>query len=143
MNAGRVPLISRITKNLWMGGCDRGEPLPRRFAFVVSLCEGDGYLLDARTTRIQFVMEDAHYLPDLKKLYDIAHIVQGVAADPTSHVLVHCNAGLNRSGLVLGMALVLMGWHAHDAVDTMRAVRSEYVLSNQTFYNYLMEFKTQ
>lgn len=52
-------------------------------------------------------------------------------------VLVHCQAGLNRSGLLAAVTLVKMGKQPSDAIDLLRAQRSPLVLCNEAFENYV------
>jgi hypothetical protein len=48
-------------------------------------------------------------------------------------VLVRCQAGLNRSGLVLALALMIEGYSAQEAMTLLRLRRSEHVLCNRQF----------
>lgn len=50
-----------------------------------------------------------------------------------ARVLVRCQAGVNRSGLVVGLILARSGWDPETAIDQMRAARSPWVLSNEHF----------
>ena len=54
-------------------------------------------------------------------------------------VLVHCNMGLNRSGVVCARALMYMGMTADDAVALLRAERHPLVLFNASFVRWLLE----
>jgi len=47
--------------------------------------------------------------------------------------LVTCMAGLNRSGLVSGLALRYLGWSGRDASRAVRAARGQHALSNPWF----------
>jgi protein-tyrosine phosphatase len=49
------------------------------------------------------------------------------------HVLVTCRAGLNRSGLVTALSLMMLGDSAVQAIARVRAARGESALSNPTF----------
>ena len=48
-------------------------------------------------------------------------------------VLVRCQAGVNRSGLVTALILLLDGWQPDKIVEHLRARRSSRVLSNDDF----------
>jgi len=48
-------------------------------------------------------------------------------------VLVRCQAGVNRSGLVVAMVLRRLGWSAEEALSRVRMLRSDHVLSNRQF----------
>lgn len=52
-------------------------------------------------------------------------------------VLVRCQAGLNRSGLVMAMVLILDGWEPGEAVALMRDRRSQFVLCNEEFDDWI------
>jgi hypothetical protein len=53
-------------------------------------------------------------------------------------VLVRCQAGLNRSGLVTALVLILEGWQPADAIGHLRERRSPYVLFNPHFERWLL-----
>ena len=53
-------------------------------------------------------------------------------------VLVRCQAGLNRSGLVLALILIKDGLTPQDAIARIRDNRGEDALFNRDFYNWLL-----
>lgn len=60
---------------------------------------------------------------------------QDEAAD---RVLIRCQAGLNRSGLVTALVLMLDGHSATEAVNQLRARRSPWALCNDAFVDWLV-----
>jgi hypothetical protein len=52
-------------------------------------------------------------------------------------VLVRCQQGWNRSGLITTLVLLKDGYSAQEAIDLIRARRSPYALCNQNFVEYL------
>ena len=56
-----------------------------------------------------------------------------------ARVLVRCQAGVNRSGLVTALALMLDGMDADEAIALIRARRAQAVLSNHHFERWLRE----
>jgi protein-tyrosine phosphatase len=48
-------------------------------------------------------------------------------------VAVYCAGGLNRSGLVVGHTLVALGRSGEEAVESVRAARGKWALSNPRF----------
>jgi Dual specificity phosphatase, catalytic domain len=54
-------------------------------------------------------------------------------------VLVHCWAGLNRSGVVSARALMFMGMPVAEAIARVRSARGPYALSNRDFVAWLHE----
>lgn len=53
-------------------------------------------------------------------------------------VLIRCQAGLNRSGLLTALVLMLAGWDATDAIRLIRARRAEVALFNDDFVDWLL-----
>lgn len=134
-----VPFISHIEGHLWTGGCATGLTLPANFDHVISLYPWERYML-AREPK----SEAYHYLydsglPDLARLRAIvAYAVECVRDGDT---LIHCQAGLNRSGLVAALVLMAEGTnlYAHEAITLLRRQRSPAVLCNQVFETWLRE----
>ncbi|MYT19500.1 protein phosphatase, partial [Streptomyces sp. SID7760] len=52
-------------------------------------------------------------------------------------VLVRCNAGYNRSGLVVAQTLIELGREAPTAIGAVRRKRSPSALNNRLFEEYL------
>jgi len=52
-------------------------------------------------------------------------------------VLVHCAAGLNRSGIVSARALMYTGYSVTEAIAKVRAARGSYALCNTAFVKWL------
>jgi hypothetical protein len=132
-----VPLVSHIEGNLWTGGCIDGVRLGDDFRYVVSLYPWEKYLLGPDTERLEAQMYDAGSMPNIHALHAAAD--QVVAWLAVGKTLVHCQAGLNRSGLVAALALVKMGHTAREAIDLLREKRSPVVLCNATFERWLLD----
>ena len=58
-------------------------------------------------------------------------------------VLIRCQAGMNRSGLVCALVLMKAEYSAEDAIKLLREKRSEVVLSNDAFVDYLIGLETK
>lgn len=133
-----VPLISHVAGNLFQGGCIDGVPLPESILHVVSLYPWERYaehegVLSSTTVR----MYDSAEGPDETLVWLLAaHVNRLCAHAPT---LVHCQAGLNRSGMIAGLALRLNGLAPQSAVDLLRSRRSPAVLCNATFEAFVLE----
>lgn len=54
-------------------------------------------------------------------------------------VLVRCQAGYNRSGLVVAFALMELGYTAEEAVALIRKARGDHALFRVVFLRYLLE----
>lgn len=139
-----VPFISQITDNLWQGGCEDGLVLPGHIDHVVSLYPWEEYTMKHQVKSYLSVrMYDSSdgSGPNIEQVIDVATWVN--AARKTGTVLVHCQAGLNRSSFVAGMALVLRGYPAKDAIALLREKRSPAVLCNSTFEEALLRYDNE
>jgi protein-tyrosine phosphatase len=54
-------------------------------------------------------------------------------------VLIRCQAGWNRSGLITALVLIREGMGAREAIDLIRKTRSEWALCNKSFEKFLLE----
>jgi len=132
-----VPFISEIAPHLWQGGCQDGLPLPARIRHVVSLYPRERY-------------EAGHELDSMVEVRMRDNAGQGMDQIPvlaawvnacrkTGPVLVHCQAGLNRSSLVTATALMLEGATADAAVALIREKRSPACLCNPAFEQWVRQ----
>lgn len=131
------PLITQVEGNLWQGGCIEGVSLAGKFQHVISLYPWErfdpGNLLLSET-RVQ--LYDSGAIPDRDQLYALARWINLCRAKGAT--LVHCQAGLNRSALLTGLALVLGGMMPAEAIALLRERRSPAVLCNSAFEKWLL-----
>lgn len=134
-----VPLINHVKGGLWQGGCsDDGQiDLPEGFHYVLSLYPwGVQYVLPDGCARDEVEMYDSldQGFEQVEEL--AAAVVKRLAAGET--VLVHCQAGLNRSGLLAARILMLhWDYSADQAISLLREQRSPIVLCNDAFETWL------
>jgi hypothetical protein len=134
-----IPLVSHIVDDLWTGGCIGGVALADDFRHVISLYPWERYALADGIERVEYEFLDAAFVPEESTLYEAAERVRTAMSDgPT---LVHCQAGLNRSALVAGLALVLDGFAPAEAIDLLRRRRSPAVLCNPVFEAWLLDLE--
>lgn len=132
-----IPLFSRIGHNLWMGGCPT-DSIPGDTQFIVSLYPWAEYTVPEGITVTRAWLYDYDIVPDVQQLVALARWVSSVRK--IGPVLVHCQAGLNRSGLITALAMMVDGADAATAIDHLRACRDPYVLCNRTFERWLREY---
>lgn len=132
-----VTFISEITPNLWQGGCEKGLVLPAHIDHLVSLYPWEQYkvnheLKSSLTVRMLDSTSQA-----MDQVIAIAQWVN--IARQTGTVLVHCQAGLNRSGLVATTALLLDDetLTPDAAIRQVREARAEAVLCNTSFEQWI------
>jgi protein-tyrosine phosphatase len=130
-----VPFISEIASNLWQGGCQDGLMLPKFIRHVVSLYPWEQY-------KVQHELESNLWV----RMYDSEDQMFGQVellarwvnqCRETGPVLVHCQAGLNRSSLVAAKALILSGKSPEEAIGLLREKRSPACLCNPVFEKWL------
>lgn len=133
------PLVSHIVDNLYVGGCIDRIDLGGEFSHIFSLYKWERYQYDADKTKLyEYEMYDSSDHPDLDTL-DIAVPLAVEALNNGGKVLIHCQAGINRSNLTA--TLVLREWKgltSREAIDMLREKRSQHVLANRTFERYLL-----
>jgi hypothetical protein len=140
-------LHSEILPDLYMGGTadhewvsEIGQPssivTKERFDTVVTLF-GWAQVPDEQVVELRYSFRDAGIAGiDLPRLLDAARFVyqRWQAGD---RVLIRCQAGLNRSGLVTALTLMLHGYSVVDAIDHIRTRRSPDALFNEEFVAWL------
>lgn len=133
-------LITEIEDGLYLGGCLNGLRLPLGITYVVSLYPWEAYKLHDEVEGVLVVrLYDSEV--DDSLLFETARMVNAFRRQgPT---LVHCQAGLNRSSLVLALALMLEGRSADEAIAYLRERRTPAVLCNRDFENWLRELPSE
>lgn len=133
-----VPLVSHIVDNLYVGGHSDKADLGDFFSDIFSLYVwGAPYRSHPDTHHASVKMfdsptEDTSLVENL-----VDEIVESLEAG--GNVLVHCQAGINRSNLTA--ALVLRKWKgltSAEAIAMLREKRSPLVLANRGFEDYLL-----
>jgi protein-tyrosine phosphatase len=130
----RVPLYSHIKGNLWTGGCPV-EAVPREFKFVVCLYPWEPYDRPQETAYLSVQLYDEGSVPNVEMLDALGDYVKAVSK--IGMTLVHCQAGLNRSGLVAALALIRDGMTPDAAINLLREKRCDAVLCNPAFEAWL------
>ena len=137
------PAPTEILPGLWQGGTSEssllGQPTKpshsrgrRPFDLIVTL-----YAVEQPAPwgveEIRYGFPDAELDPrDLDRVREVADYAaeRWKAGD---RVLIRCQAGVNRSGLVTALVLLAEGWRPRRILEHLRACRSPNVLSNSDF----------
>ena len=134
----RMPFMTQVTDNLWQGGVEPGLILPDNIDYVLSLYPwadyGFEHMLQERLTVRMHDSVDQGF----DQVAELAEWVNVRREQGT--VMVHCQAGLNRSSLIIGAALLLAGdvRTGQEAVDLIRARRDRACLINPAFEEYIL-----
>lgn len=141
-------LWSEILPGLWQGGTDDydvvhyGTSKPgvgaEDFDFVATMYASanpvDWFVREMRFGFYDHDMKDFN-TDDLYDLVVIAHRQWKSG----NRVLIRCQAGLNRSGLVMALVLIREGYTAAEAIHLIRSQRGQAALCNRTFEQWLLE----
>jgi protein-tyrosine phosphatase len=143
-----ISLYSEILSNLFMGGTD-DEDVIHIPARVYSRREDLPF--DSMVTMYAWarpadwnVQEFRYGVPDASiKDIDLNRLRQAVEFGydrwkQGDRVLVRCQAGLNRSGLVMALILIKDGFTPYQAIDLIRQRRTDIALFNENFVNWLL-----
>ena len=141
-------LYSEIIENLYMGGTDDNDvihlpanPYVKRtdlpFDSIVTMYAW-ARPADWKVQEYRYGVPDARISDmDLSRLRQAVNwgFKQWRKGD---RVLVRCQAGLNRSGLVTALILMKTGMSAEDAIRTIRKNRADIALFNEHYVKWLM-----
>jgi hypothetical protein len=84
-----------------------------------------------------FQLDDVPRIPDPGAIDDLGAAVAALVRSDR-RVVVNCAAGLNRSGLIVGRALIELGYPPAEAIRLVREARGPWALSNIEFARYLL-----
>jgi hypothetical protein len=131
-----------ILPNLWLGSMPSSV---NGFDYVFCVSGRPNYLsfkhlMSPETIVTVAQLEDEDFLPPVRVLHDLAD--QVLAAKAKGRTLVHCLAGLNRSALIVALAMIKDGWNPDAAILHLRNTRDKNVLFNKTFEAWLLGLKT-
>ncbi|MEU0501844.1 hypothetical protein [Nocardia sp. NPDC005998] len=134
-----------IVPQLWMGGHHYGNGDGVRvpavvgieFDVVISLFQADGHGPGPGVEHHHLAIPDAPlHAEQLAAARELAAIA-AAAVRAQRRVMVRCQYGYNRSGLVVAQTLLDLGYSVGDAITLIRRRRSPYALNNEFFVNYL------
>jgi hypothetical protein len=141
-------LWSEILPGLWMGGTsDRSQ-----LGYIEQVPEITNLHFDTVATLFAYALPVDWYVKEIRLGFydhdkvdldqrDIEQAVSAIHSDwkAGKRVLIRCQAGWNRSGLITGLVLMREGYSAESAIDLIRKRRSLNALCNSTFEQYLKE----
>lgn len=128
---------TQIIPYLWQGSQPPAGPRLGQSVELLALCANEFQPPDDRFPGIHHIirvpMDDAEPSPEeIQLAYQAAHVVSA-AVSQRMVCLVTCQAGLNRSGLVCGLALKNLGMSGKEAIQVIQQRRGFIALSNRWF----------
>lgn len=134
--------VNQVALGLWIGQSPSAAEMLNGFDLVVNLEDRAPFLQENRGVMPRYIwapMEDCDIqtkpeMPD--QIRFLASLVN-LALMGGKRVLIHCIAGLNRSGVVSARALIGQGFSAEKAIAAVRRARGEFALCNPSFEEWL------
>jgi hypothetical protein len=82
-------------------------------------------------------LDDVPFIVDAEMIHSVGERIASLVSEG-KHVAVNCLSGVNRSGLLVGRALVELGYTPEEAIEAVRRARGPMALSNQHFVRFLL-----
>ena len=82
-------------------------------------------------------LDDVPFIADAEMIHRAGERIASLVSEG-QHVAVNCLSGVNRSGLLVGRALVELGYTPEEAIEAVRRARGPMALSNQHFVRFLL-----
>lgn len=128
--------VNEILPGLWLGA------VPRQidgYKYVLCVGERPTYHVQIGQMAVCRPFNDSPLVPADEVLHELADMTLAFAAK--GRTLVHCTQGINRSPLVVGLALIKKGMTAEQALQHLRTTHNSAVLSNKAFEQWLLNQK--
>jgi protein-tyrosine phosphatase len=131
--------FSEVIPNLFQAGTSYSpiQLFQQGFDAVFDLCgldRGDGVVDEIYVVH---PIDDVPWIEDPGAIHELGiRVAEHVRAG--DKVVVNCMSGLNRSGLLVGRALVALGYLPIEAVELIRRARGPHALSNREFTRFLL-----
>ena len=140
MTYDTINIEGRASGSLLVGGAPQPKDRMQDWADTLVLCAqeyqpGSEDLEFDRVEVLRVPLDDVNeplVANDIAKLFAVSQKVATHLRDG-KRVVVTCMAGLNRSCLIAGMAMRMIGIRADTVVSNLRAARGDRGLCNETF----------
>lgn len=133
----KVPMMTHLMGNLYMGGSLQGLRLPRFIRNMVTLFPSAPYVLHSEVQSVLSVSVEDGPMEDPGLFESVA--LWACARVSLGPLLIVCQAGLNRSGLISALVLIRQyGLSPEEAVALLRTERSPAALCNPDFLAYVL-----
>lgn len=145
----REPLWSEVLPGLWQGGTAGDDEMihrrgadpnarikPTDFDTVITMY-GYAQPADWQVKEFRLAIYDSDMRDfDAEELFDLVRVAHTDWLKGKK-VLIRCQAGWNRSGLIMTLVLMREGYTADQAIGLIRETRSKYALCNDHFVAFL------
>lgn len=145
------PLWSEVIDGLWQGGTADHDIYDRLAKPMITPKEFDTVItMYAYANPVDWFVKEMRYgvwdsnMNDfaVEELFEIVRFAH-TEWKKGKKVLIRCQAGWNRSGLITALVLMREGMEARKAINLIREKRSKYALKNQVFTEWLLKEDAQ
>jgi hypothetical protein len=142
----REPLWSEVIEGLWQGGTADHDAMTQLKKPMITKNEFDTVItMYAYANPVDWFVKEIRYgvwdsnMKDFKPA-DLFDMVKLAHTDwqQGKKVLIRCQAGWNRSGLITALVLMREGMPAQKAINLIREKRSAWALCNKDFVAWLL-----
>ena len=140
------PLWSEVVPGLWQGGTDDLDVNTQLKVPMITTEQFDTVItMYAYSNPVDWFVKEFRYgvwdsdinKMNTEELFDIVRIAHS-DWKKGKRVLIRCQAGWNRSGLITALVLIRDGMDAREAIDLIRNNRSQWALCNKSFEEFLI-----
>lgn len=139
-----------IIPGLWQGGQlwrDTNQQIrlavvAAEFDLVITLHHQPNHGPAEGVKHLQLIIPDGALLADDAGRAEAHADAAAAAIGAGKRVLIRCQAGYNRSGLITALTLLRLGHDVEAAIDLIRGRRSRFALFNAHFLEYLRTGRT-
>ena len=141
------PLWSEVLTGLWQGGTHDLDVEKQLKVPMITTKDFDTVItMYAYANPVDWFVKEFRYGvwdSDINKMNteELLDLVRIAHSDwkRGKKVLIRCQAGWNRSGLITALVLIRDGMDAREAIDLIRKNRSDSALCNRSFEKFLIE----
>lgn len=142
----REPLWSEVIEGLWQGGTADHDVQGQLKKPMITQKDFDTVItmyayanpVDWFVRELRYGVWDSNMKDfDAEELFDIVRVAHS-DWKKGKKVLIRCQAGWNRSGLITALVLIREGMEAQKAINLIREKRSPHALCNSTFATWLL-----
>jgi protein-tyrosine phosphatase len=147
----REPLWSEVIEGLWQGGTADHDVQGALKKPMITTKDFDTVItMYAHANPVDWFVKELRYgvwdsnMKDfaVEELFEIVRFAH-TEWKAGKKVLIRCQAGWNRSGLITALVLMREGMEAQKAIQVIRKNRSKYALKNSVFAEWLMKEDAQ
>ena len=134
---------TEVIPRLWQGG----KPAPGCYSFDLIVLVDDEYQPEASSfpcSRVLRIPLSDYRLPTPEEYVQARLVAETVVAwyRAGNKILVTCGAGLNRSGLITGLTMKMLGYQQDDLIRLIRQARGDRAIRNTGYLAFIAKISS-